>query len=141
MIEVLNFGTAKQQLEVTKRFYKISDESISTINKVIGAGIVPKFVEFLQSYNINLQIVAACVLGNIAAGDIFHVKCIIDAGALPALVKLLSSPSENVQEHAVWCLGNIACNGSKCRDLLLDHGVLSPLLQSVNKLVCFFFLV
>ena len=146
MIELLRFGTAKQQLELTKRFCKLlSDESSSTINKfndhVIGAGLVPKFVEFLQTNNINLQFSAACALTNIAAGDIFHAKCIIDAGALPVLVKLLSSQSEILQEQAVWCLGNISSNDSECRDLLLDHGILSPLLQSVNKLFFFFFLL
>ena len=130
MIELLKSGTTKQQLEVTKRFCMLlSNESSSTVNKVIGAGLVPKFVEFLQSNKINFQSAGACALLNIAAGDIFHAKCVADAGALPLLIELLSSTSENVKELAVSCLANVAHKGSECSDLVLDHRILSPLLQ------------
>ena len=128
------FGTTKQQLEVIKRFRSLlSTDSSSTINKVIGAGLVPKLVEFLKHDDIDLQYQAICAFINITAESSLQTKSVIDAGALPVLVELLSSQSENVQENAVSCLGNIAGNGPEFRDLTLDHAVLSPLLKYVNK--------
>ena len=136
MIELLKSGTTKQQLEITTCFRKLlSDESSSTIDKVNdqinSAGLVSKFVEFLQRDDYDLQSEAAWVLSNIAAGNSLQTKRVVDTGALPVLVELLSSPSENVQELAACCLGNIASNDPECRDLLLDHIIFSPLLQYV----------
>ena len=133
---MLKTGTAKQQFEVTKFFRRLlSKDSISTDNKfydqVIGAGLVPKFVEFLQRDDIILQSEAGSVLINLTSGNSFHTKSVIDAGALPVLLKLLSSPSEKIQEKAACCLGNIAGDGSECKNLLIDHGILAPLLQYV----------
>jgi importin subunit alpha-1 len=139
MIDLLRFGTAKQQLEVSKCFRKLlSGESSSTIRQVIdqinSAGLVSKFVEFLQRDNFELQSEAAWALANITfiyneTRNYSKTKCIIDAGAFPVLVRLLSSQSENVQEKAVWCLGNIASECQECNNLILDHGILSPLLE------------
>jgi importin subunit alpha-1 len=128
------FGTTKQQLEVTKRFRSLlSTDSSSVINKVIGAGLVPKFVEFLQHDDVDLQNQAICALTTITAGNSLQTKCVVEAGAVPVLVKMLSSTSENLQENAVFCLDNIAVDGPEFRDLTLDHGILSPLLKYVNK--------
>ena len=136
MIELLRFGTAKQQLEVTKCFRKLlSTDSISTANKfhdqIIGAGLVPKFVGFLQRDDFEMQLEAAWTLANFADADVHHAECIIYADALPGLVKLLSSQSENVQEKAVWCLVNIARECQECCNSELDHGILAPLLELV----------
>ena len=131
------FGTTKQQLEVTKRFRSLlSTDSSSTINKVIGAGLVPKLVEFLKHDDIDLQYQAICAFINITAESSLQTKSVIDAGALPVLVKLLSSQSENLRKNAVSCLGNIALDGPEFRDLTLNHGILAPLLKYVNKCFC-----
>jgi hypothetical protein len=34
--------------------------------------------------------------------------------------------------QAVWALGNIAGDSAKCRDLVLDHGALDPLLEQLK---------
>lgn len=131
------FGTTKQQLEVTKRFRNLlSTDSSSAINKVISAGLVPKFVEFLQHDDIDIQNQAIRALTNITAGNSLQTKCVVEAGAVPVLVKMLSSTSENLQDNAVICLDNIAVDGPEFRELTLDHGVLSPLLKYVKNAFC-----
>ena len=32
-------------------------------------------------------------------------------------------------KQAIWCLGNIAADLPSCRDILFDHGVITPLLS------------
>jgi len=80
---------------------------------------------------------------------------VVDHGAVPILVKLLSSPSDDVREQvylfiihplfifllnnktlilkAAWTLGNIAGDSPSCRDLVLGHGALIPLLSQLNE--------
>jgi hypothetical protein len=43
----------------------------------------------------------------------------------------LSSPNDDVREQAVWALGNIAGDSPRCRDYVLNHGVMTPLLQNL----------
>ena len=128
MIQNFMFGNEKQQLEVIKYFRQLLFKEPDLFVDILG-GIVSKFVEFLKDGSINHQFEAAWALSTITAGSSLQKKCVINAGALPLLIKLLSSPSEKVREEAVCCLSNIARNGSESRDLVLDHGILTPLLQ------------
>ncbi|XP_052877330.1 importin subunit alpha-like [Gossypium arboreum] len=57
------------------------------------------------------------------------------AGVVPRFVELLGSPSDYVREQAVLALGNIAAVSLRCRDLVLGHGALLPLLALLNELV------
>ena len=128
MIETLVNGTDKQQLRMMRRFRELLSTD-SERDLIIRTGLVPKFVEFAQRDEFYLQFEACWALIKLTSGNSLQTKCVVEAGAVPVLVKLLSSPSENVQELAVWCLGNIAGDGPECRDLVLDHGILTPLLQ------------
>ncbi|KAH1083771.1 hypothetical protein J1N35_023532 [Gossypium stocksii] len=58
---------------------------------------------------------------------------VIQAGVVPSFVELLGSPSDYVREHAVLALGNIAAVSFRCRDLVLGHGALLPLLALLNE--------
>ncbi|KAL6657332.1 hypothetical protein ACP70R_005112 [Stipagrostis hirtigluma subsp. patula] len=110
---------AASQLEATVQFKKLlSDGKNSTVIKIIRADVLPRFAELLSRHeHPQLQTEAAWVLTNIAASD--YTLLVAECGAVPRL--------------AIWALGNIAADLPSCRDILIDHGAITPLLSQFRE--------
>ncbi|KAK3128075.1 hypothetical protein QOZ80_7AG0582290 [Eleusine coracana subsp. coracana] len=133
MVDKVWSDDTTSQLEATVQFRKLlSDEKNSTVIKIIRADVLPRIAEFLSRHELpRLQMEAAWVLTNIAASD--YTLLVAECGAVPKLVELLRSPSANIRHQAIWCLGNIAADLPSCRDILLDHGTVTPLLSQFRE--------
>jgi len=134
LVASINSDDPALQLQAVTQFRKLlSIERSPPIEEVIGAGVVPRFVQLLQvPDNPALQFEAAWALTNIASGTSEHTREVITHGSVPIFVQLLLSPNDDVREQAVWALGNIAGDSPECRDLVLNHGALLPLLEQLN---------
>ncbi|KAH1195871.1 Importin subunit alpha-5 [Glycine max] len=78
------------------------------------------FVELLSKNDeLRLQLEALCILTSFASGPAEHRRVIVEVGVLPQLI--------------VFGLGIIASESPSYRDIVLDHGALSPLLHQFGK--------
>ena len=125
IVQGVNTIDPSVHLEATTQFRQLlTIERNPPIQMVIDAGVVPRFVEFLQRDDTPwLQIEAARALTNSASGTSENTRVVmIDSGAVPIFCRLLLSPNDDVREQAVEALGNIAGDSPTCRDLVLREG-------------------
>ncbi|KAF8039311.1 hypothetical protein BT93_B1753 [Corymbia citriodora subsp. variegata] len=134
MVQAVLSGDSSCQLEATTLIRKLlSIDQCLPIDEVVGAGVVPQLVEFLNEDGFpQLQIEAAWALANIASGRLDHIQLIIQLGSIPKFVRLLGSSVAGVRKQVVWALGNVAGDSPNCRDHVLSGGALVPLLAQLD---------
>jgi len=58
---------------------------------------------------------------------------VVDSGVTPLLINLLSSSNIELVEQCIWALGNIIGDSKDYRDLMIEQGMLNPLLSFVRE--------
>ena len=117
------------------------------IQSVLKSGILPKLVELLQrdalsrkmNGNLKLCNLSSSVLTKVASylGKVEHLDEIVKSGSVPALVALMSLPSSlpihtEIPINATRALGLISGKCPQYRDLVLQAGVLEPLVKRLG---------
>ncbi|CAL4950033.1 unnamed protein product [Urochloa decumbens] len=124
-----------EAMREVKTVLSVAEQEVPSIKKVVRSGVVPFIVQLLDRESCpQLQFEAAWALSKIiSSGTSDNADMVVDLGAVPILVKLLSSPTtEDVREQAVQGLGSMALKSAACRDKVLEHGAVAPLLQLLN---------
>jgi len=112
----------------------LSIEHNPPIQKVIEAGVIPRFIEFMQRDDEpHLQTEATWAMTNIASGSTEQTKQVVDQGTIPVLVKLLESPRFEIKDQAIWALGNISGDNAEYRDLVLQAGALDSYIRMIGE--------
>jgi importin subunit alpha-1 len=136
MVHLIKSGTRDQKLTGCVYVRKLLSKEISPpIDEVIEAGLVPLLIELL-SFNESekeLKFEAAWCLTNIASGTHSQTECLVKAGAITQFIKLCSSQDAHIVEQSIWALGNIAGDNGIYRDLVLDSGIVEPLIKYGSK--------
>ena len=94
---------------------------------------MPRLVQFLsRDSNRKLQFEAAWALSKITFGAFNQTRSVVEHGAIPSFVRLLSCGVPEVVECAIWALGNIAVDGPNFRDLVLEAGIVKPMMALIK---------
>ena len=108
--------------------------------RVLESGVLPKLVEFMQrdDCDLKLQNVSSSILPKLALyfRKLEHVDDIVKSGAVQPLVTMMSFRGSSHTElilNATQALGNIASKGTQYRDLVLQAGVLEPLVEKLRN--------
>lgn len=124
-VEHIYFGTVGLRKLLSKK-------EDSPIQEIIDIGAVPHLIKFLELRdNPALQFEASWCLTNIATGNSEQTQCLTEKGAIPKFVSLLEAEQENLKDQAVWALGNIAGESNTFRDMVINYGIITPLLKLV----------
>ena len=107
------------------------DSNTELADKIIGAGIVPRLVEIVEtSYEYDMKCEALISMTLLAERTSVQAGTLIEYGAVPVLIQLLySTENKDVLEYALSVLGNIAFHDEGFRQVLLKEGILQPLLS------------
>ncbi|PPD97385.1 hypothetical protein GOBAR_DD05598 [Gossypium barbadense] len=118
------------------QMYEVTEE-LKGENYCRGCRLLEILVANVWSDNSSLQLQATTRFTELLSiGEeiiLAPIEEVIQAGVVPRFVELLDSLSDSVREQAVLALGNITGDSLRCRDLVLGHGALLPLLALFNK--------
>lgn len=103
------------------------------IDLIMESGVVPRLIEFLGRFDYpKLQLEAAWAITNVACGEPRHTRELVSLGVVPPLIAIISNSPDNIREQALWALGNVSGDSENSRDILLEAGVLQPLLWQLG---------
>ena len=112
----------------------LSIQKSPPIQVIVNTGVVPRLVELLkQEESTEIQFESAWALTNIASGTSTDTKLVVECGSIPVFVHLLKSPNINVREQALWALGNITGDCIQYRDMVLQLGGITDLLDILQN--------
>ncbi|XP_032592579.1 importin subunit alpha isoform X2 [Drosophila grimshawi] len=132
IVVAVNSEDPEQQFLGMQEARKMVSGGDIPIDLMIGRGIVPTFIQFLQ-HNDKLQFEAAWALTNITSGTTEQTHYVIQMNAVPHFITLLQSPYMDLVEQAVWALSNIAGDGAAARDIVIQHNVIDGILPLISN--------
>ena len=115
-----------QTLQQLRTILAIAEDD-TPADVAVAAGIVPLLISCLSDSSGRNAIEATWCLASIAAGRYSHTQQVL--AAAPFFITFLGVNSPELQEQACWALGNLAGEAKAIRDVLLNNGVVVPLLQ------------
>ncbi|KAI8916046.1 armadillo-type protein [Gorgonomyces haynaldii] len=128
----LHSRDAKSQLEGLQYFrkYVCGEGSEERAERVIQWGILNTLAWFLTHDTPEALIFETLwIITNIAAGPTNHTTSIVEAGFLPLLQTMLSHKEGTIRTQAAWAIGNVVGDREGFRDIVLQNGILHPLLR------------
>lgn len=109
------------------------DKRNAPVEEAIALGLIPRFVEFLNTGGtLSLRRDAVSILGVVAAGSSTQTDSVVQTGVIPTLISLLSSDDSELRDRSILALGNIAGDKSSNRDLCIGNGVIPVLMNILN---------
>eukprot|EP01119_Soliformovum_irregulare_P008929 TRINITY_DN2201_c1_g1_i1.p1 TRINITY_DN2201_c1_g1~~TRINITY_DN2201_c1_g1_i1.p1 ORF type:complete len:517 (+),score=208.24 TRINITY_DN2201_c1_g1_i1:196-1746(+) len=127
-------GDLEQNLQGATAIRKLlSIQNNPPIAEVIQSGVVPRLVQLLGSSHPKVRVESAWALTNIASGTSQQTLTVVENNAVPAFVYLLNLDDDEIVDQSIWALGNIAGDSHQCRDLVLKHGIVAPLIRILTN--------
>jgi hypothetical protein len=136
-----NIHAQREGMDWFKKTLSTERSSRPPVDAVVACGIVPRMISFLAlGYDSQVQTRACAAISHLACADGDYVGTyLVEHGVIAPLVTLLRSAKaaskERLREICLSCVGNLSAYTKECRDLLLNSGIMEPLLGQLGMQV------
>ncbi|VDP66308.1 unnamed protein product [Schistosoma curassoni] len=124
--EHVNYDAVIRDMQSSDRVARF--KAVQLCRKTLSRAKNPPIDEFYKRGAVD-------ILGSSLSSTHSHTAAVVSSGTVPKLVRLLSHSAVNIAEQSVWALSNIAGDGSKFRDIVIESGVVEPVLKAIGNLV------
>lgn len=126
-------GGKEDQLSGLQKLREIlSNRNYPPKKAIIDAkGFLQRIVELINDENENIQLEAVWTIALLASA-VSHerMQAVVNTGVIPKLINLMkSSSNESLKEKVALAIGNFIGDSAPLRDMVLQAGVLQPLLE------------